>query len=175
MYNVDELDSIVELRDVPRSDTGAPCPMVLSTEGALLLCYFRQFPLNDDEMKSVGSGGEYETDEASLLVEFRLWRAHMFGPPNDEAIRGHPLADRGVRPYGVFEVKNSSWIRGLERMNRVHRLHRPEQFQDLRHFIFTFHDSTFECVAPDFTWTKRVGSVSKILRDRLSDRYYSDL
>jgi hypothetical protein len=172
MYTVDDLDSIVELRDVPQSSVGAPCPMILCGEHSLHLAYFCEFPNDDQQMKSIQAGGEYEKDEAGLLVKFQDSYAHMFGPPNDEAIRGHPLARRGLEPYGVFEVRNSSWIRGLERMNKVHRNHEPKRFQSLRHFIFTFHDSTFECVAQNFEWTKHAGSVSKILRDSWPEGYY---
>ena len=32
-------------------------------------------------------------------------------------------------------------------MNAVHRHHRPEAFAQLTHFVLSFHDSTFECVA----------------------------
>ncbi len=40
---------------------------------------------------------------------------------------------------------------GLERMNSVHPHNRPERFWQLSHFVFAFHDSTFECVAESFT------------------------
>ena len=53
----------------------------------------------------------------------------MFGPPNDEAFDGHPLARRGLRPYGAFEVTHSSWIRQLEQMNSVHPHHSPPLFE----------------------------------------------
>jgi hypothetical protein len=89
----------------------------------------------------------------------------MFGPPNDEAFAGHPLSVRGLTPYGVFEVKNSSWVRRLERMNSVHPRHKPERFARLKHFIFTFHDTTFECIAEGFECTRHEGSVSRILHD----------
>jgi hypothetical protein len=71
----------------------------------------------------------------------------MFGAPNDKALRGHPLADRGLDAYGAYRVDNSSWVRRLERMNRVHDRHSRERFLRLQHFILTFHDSTLECVA----------------------------
>jgi len=32
-----------------------------------------------------------------------------FGGPNDEALGGHPLYERGLGRYGVYEVFNSSW------------------------------------------------------------------
>jgi hypothetical protein len=81
------------------------------------------------------------------LVEFASLRAHLFGPPNDEAIRGHPLASRALRPYRSFVIEESSWIRALERMNRVHPLHRPDSYSQLRHYIIAFHDTMFECIA----------------------------
>jgi hypothetical protein len=75
----------------------------------------------------------------------------MFGPPNDEAFGGHPLASRGLSPYAVFEVQQSSWIRKHERMNSVHPSHNRERFlAGIKHFIFAFHDSTFECIAEGF-------------------------
>jgi hypothetical protein len=32
-------------------------------------------------------------------------------------------------------------------MNAVHPHHRPEAILSLSHYIFAFHDSTFECIA----------------------------
>jgi hypothetical protein len=81
------------------------------------------------------------------VVEFASPRAHLFGPPNDEAIRGHPLASRGLRPYRSFVIEESSWIRALERMNRIHPLHRPDSYSQLRHYVIAFHDTMFECIA----------------------------
>jgi hypothetical protein len=83
----------------------------------------------------------------------------MFGPPNDEAFTGHPLASRGLEPYAVFEVEQSSWIRQLERMNAVHPNHKPELFASYRHFVFAFHDSTFEAVADGFEVQLMSGSM----------------
>ena len=83
----------------------------------------------------------------------------MFGSPNDEALHGHPLADRGLGAYAAHEVVSSSWIRGLERMNRAHSVHSAAACARLRHFILTFHDSTFECVCshrPDVAVTTGV-------------------
>ena len=107
--------------------------------------------------------------EPVALVEFSRAYAHMFGPPNDEAFSGHPLASRGLSPYGVYEVLHSSWIRGLERMNAVHPHHRPEPFASYRHFVFAFHDTTFECVAIDFRMSRHAGSVEEVLQRTVRD------
>jgi hypothetical protein len=92
-----------------------------------------------------------ELDGKEPIALLRLEsRAHMFGPPNDEAFSGHPLASRGLHPYGAFRIEGSSWIRKLERMNRVHQAHEAEHFRTLQHLVFAFHDSTFECVCKEF-------------------------
>ena len=147
MYEVDERDIVKEITDVPQSATGAPLPTVIATEDRLDLFYLVQVADPDTDgpkVKSVGPGAE---KDQIAHIGFDHAYAHMFGPPNDEAFEGHPLASRGLSPYSAWEVLHSSWIRGLDRMNSVHRRHDSSLFSDLRHFIFAFHDSTFECVA----------------------------
>jgi hypothetical protein len=93
----------------------------------------------------------------------------MFGPPNDEAFSGHPLAPKGLAPYRVFEIDDSSWLRTLERMNSVHPYHRSEHFAVYKHFVFAFHDSTFECIAKQFSHFERRGSIWSVLRQVQDD------
>ena len=163
MYLTDERDKVIELENVPQSSVGAPLPLVLSDEYKILLAYIVQdTPPNWDGsyvrvVDSVTSG------EPLALIEFSGYSSFMFGAPNDEAFEGHPLANRGLRPYGAFQIENSSWIRQLEEMNSVHPYHNPETFDRLRHFIFAFHDSTFECVATGFTVSEHEGSLEDLL------------
>ncbi|MFT3744341.1 MAG: hypothetical protein QM785_08595 [Pyrinomonadaceae bacterium] len=69
-----------------------------------------------------------------------------FGYPNDEGLGGHPLYSKGLSFYGCFEVINSEWIEELRQNNKTVYPDR-EIFAGFRHFIFSFHDSTFECIA----------------------------
>lgn len=148
MYDVDEKDQVVELTGVPLPDPGAPEVALFATEDRLVLTYL----VSKRERGPIGtSGRRLSPDDPSpdpiALVEFISPRDHRLGPPNDEALEGHPLASRGLRPYRCFEVEQSSWIRALERQNRIHPRHDPERYKQLRHYVVTFHDSTFECVA----------------------------
>jgi len=143
MYTIDEKDEIIPWNDVPGCEAGAPCPVVFSDEFTVVVAYYGRntIPLSE----------KYPQDEKFVFVRFDLYNAMMFGPPNEEAYGGHPLAARGLRPCEAFLVKNSSWIRQLERMNSIHPYHRPEKYDELTHYILTFHDSTFECVAKSFS------------------------
>ena len=171
MYPVDERDQVVELAGVPQSSVGAPLPLVLSDEHKVLLAYILEEFQPDWDGTSVRIVDPYSPHESLALVEFTRYSTYMFGAPNDEAFHGHPLAARGLRPYGAFQIENSSWIRQLEKMNSVHHSHRPERFDRLRQYVFSFHDSTFECAAESFTITTHEGSLETmlpIMRDRLN-------
>jgi hypothetical protein len=163
MYSVDSRDTVVEIADAPQSSVGAPCPMLLAGEHHLHLAYYLEDRSADWDGTTVRVVGESTTGEPVALVEFTRVYAHMFGPPNDEAFGGHPLASRGLGPYRVHEIRDSSWVRRLERMNAVHPYHKPEHFSHYRHFIFAFHDTTFECVAESFRITIHSGSVAVVL------------
>lgn len=160
MYSVDDRDRVVELQDVPQCETGAPLPLVLADDNHLLLGYLISKPDPNWDGTYVNVVGPTSEDRPVAIVRFDRPYAHMFGPPNDEAFGGHPLAARGLMPYGAFEVPDSSWIRALERMNSVHARHNREWFlEGKRHFIFVFHDSTFECVATNYVVERLRGSL----------------
>ncbi len=163
MYTIDDKDTVVELHDVPQSCTGAPCPAVISDEFHVLLAYIVSEPDPNWDGSYVNVVGPDSGGLPIAVVTFTHPYAHMFGPPNDEAFSGHPLADRGLRPYSASEIIDSSWVRCLERMNSVHHYHNPDQYAELRHLIFAFHDSTFECVAKGYTVSVMRGSIRSAL------------
>jgi hypothetical protein len=163
MYTVDGHDTVHELRDVPRSSPGAPCPALVGDEHRLFLVYLVHQVDPGWDGTSIRIVGPTTEGEGVAVIEFKNPYAQMFGPPNDEAFEGHPLAERGLLPYRAFTVESSSWVRRLERMNAVHPQHRRETFDALVHYVFAFHDSTFECVAESYRATVRVGSVRDVV------------
>jgi len=117
----------VVLADWPQPEAGAPEPRVLADDFSLSLMY-----RTDDDRYAV--------------VRFPLCSYLAFGAPNDEALDGHPLSRAGLEPYSVHEVHRSALVRELERRNSVHPMHDPASYLSQRHYVFTFHDSTLECV-----------------------------
>jgi hypothetical protein len=137
VYPIDERDTVVELTDVPQSCIGAPMPFVVADEHILLLSYIVQQNISPDT----------DSKCSVAIVQFLHPLMHVLGPPNDEAIQGHPLWRRGLESYAAYRVDQSSLVRRLSVMNSVHRQHNPAVFDRFHHYVFTFHDSTFECVA----------------------------
>ena len=96
-----------------------------------------------------------EAHDKIIVVRCPLYTYVAFGAPNDEALGGHPLYSCGLKHYSVHEVVHSSRIEWLERRNSVHPRHDRESYlQDMRHYIFTFQDSTLECVVNEGEWWK---------------------
>jgi len=57
-------------------------------------------------------------------------------------------------------------------MNSVHPRHNPKMYDDLKHYVFAFHDSTFECIARGFDATIVTGPGELIL-DQMRSRIIS--
>jgi hypothetical protein len=126
-----EKDQVVLLADWPQPSAGATQPTVSADDCSLTLRYRTD-------------------DDRPVVIHFPLCTYLIFGAPNDEALGGHPLAKRGLKHYSVHEIHESSLIQELERRNSIHPRHsRKRYLEGLRHLIFTFHDSTLECVVDD--------------------------
>jgi len=143
--------------------------MVLAGVHHLRLAYYIQNTSAGGDTAVFRKLSERTTGQPVALVEFARVYAHMFGPPSADAFRGHPLAERGVEPYSVYEVWESSWLRGLVRMNAVKPGHRPEQFAGYHHYVFAFNDMTFECIAKSYKITVHTGSVVEVLERALKE------
>jgi hypothetical protein len=95
--------------------------------------------------KPFPSGGYYKEDAGIAVVELVLCSITKFGYPNDEAWSHIPRTRE--LGYGAFEVQNSSWKTELLQLNKFAFPDTKESSR--RHFLFLFHDSSFECIAQD--------------------------
>ena len=70
------------------------------------------------------------------------------GAPNDEALPGHRLYDRGLAELaGAGLIAHSERIARLEQVNRVHPGHEAERFSRQHHYIVPLKESIVEVVA----------------------------
>ena len=161
MYSICEKDSVRLLEDAPQPSVTAPSQAVYATGERLLVAYYVQ-----------DTGGNYaETVTPNLgagmigfpvaVINFVEPVAHMFCPPAAEVLSRHPLAERGLEPFGVYEVRDSSWVRQLARLSPAHKVERTAA---ARHYVFTFYDQVFECAARGFNCVLRFGSVAEVLQ-----------
>jgi hypothetical protein len=164
MYEVDNQDCVNELKGVPHSSVGAPFPFVMSDERVTFLTYYVENTPEDWDSAIVRMMDSATNGEPVALVRFKQCHAHLFGPSSEEFFSRHPLANRGLKPYGAYVVEDSSWLRWLEGMDQVHaHPHKLSYFSLLKHFIFAFHNSTFECLAEEMDISVYQGPIRMVV------------
>lgn len=152
VYEIDKHVALSILKDVPPSSGKAPCPIMLSDEQMLVLAYYLEVEggkRSEFGGANAGRGPIPIAKAAWAVVEFQDFRAVTMGGPFGP--EQHPLAAKGLERYGAYEVERSTWIRGNEEL---------EQF---RHFVFSFHESTFECVAKGYRLSFHEGPLRRVL------------
>jgi hypothetical protein len=70
--------------------------------------------------------------------------------PGNETIDGHPYYKLGMQSCSFYELRNSDFIKSLQDIDKVHPEYNPESWKAYKHYIITFHDNMFECIAKDF-------------------------
>ncbi len=140
-------------------DTGAPMPVLISGFKTFVAFYLPP----DFDFDGTNPRSRTTDDEDMIgVVEFDGMTAVKMGSPNDEALSGHPLWGRGLTYYSAHLVENSTWVRELMDINRVHAQFDESRWRDTRHYVFTFHDETLECVARSHDVTVTPGSLRSV-------------
>jgi hypothetical protein len=139
-------DQVVQLDPGWQVDPSVPDPMLVQREDLAALI-FHTAP-----------------DRRRVLVVFEDCLISRFGYPNDEGLGGHPLYAKGLTSYAFGEVVNSSWSSTLEEES----LPTSTVMGKERHFIITFHDSMFECLAHEMRWEWVTGSTLDAFRSLLT-------
>ncbi len=129
-------------------DIGAPLPHLVSDGMRAVVVFHAGLPHDPEwDGRSVTMVDPGESIERNLgWVMFDGVYQVSLGPPNDEALAGHPLHGAGLEYYSAHEVRNSALVAEFEQRNRVHPHHKPERFESVTHVIITFHDETLECL-----------------------------
>jgi hypothetical protein len=99
-----------------------------------------------------------DPDQRCVVLHWLGVQAAVMEPPNDEALAGHRLYDRGLAKVDwCGEVVHSAWIADLIRRNEVHDRHSPALFDGLRHYIVPLKESVVEVVATSVAVHRRAG------------------
>jgi hypothetical protein len=115
--------------------------VLIQTEHRAFLTFNAMRPTN----RPFPHGGFYKEDAGTAVVELIGCSLTKFGYPNDEAWRNIPRTKGLV--YGIYEVCDSDWIQAVVTLNQF-SFPKTSGWGG-RHFLFLFHDSSFECIARD--------------------------
>ncbi|MFT4065715.1 hypothetical protein [Paraburkholderia sp.] len=137
-------DLVVLLDSVPHPAADAAEPFIVASDRRVILTY----PIAESDFERFGPFDP--DDDPFCAVLFADTVFHRLGPPGDADLMIHPLAAQGLSGYSVHEVVNSSLcaeIAAVPAGSTSIAAAAPAR----RHFVITFLESTFECVASDYT------------------------
>ena len=153
-------------------DTGAPLPLLIADgHNTFLIFYVRRHDPNWDGTYITVQDSTNSNADPMALVEFSRCMSVKFGVPNEEVFHGHPLHGKGLKSYTAQIVRNSKWLVELEDINKVHTQYNPDRWRNLKHFVFWFHDDTFECIAKDYKveiYNETLASILSRVHQRMS-------
>jgi hypothetical protein len=134
------MEEYAETIDFPvKWDSGAPMPHLVANGYRTFLLFY----LKDNDPNGVGP-------EFIALVQFHSCISAKLGTPNEDVLHSHPLFEKGLKPYTAQIIRNSKWREELESINQAHSDYNSEFWRSLNHYVFWFHDETFECIAKSY-------------------------
>jgi len=137
---------LIEIKGLFEMDSGSPSPTILSNDNELFIAFYA----DKKRATSVPQERNPIYDTGIFALKFKGYLKFTFGLPGDETIQGHPYRKLGMKSYSFYELKKSDLIRSLQEIDKVHPRYNPEKWKMYKHYILTFHDNMFECIARDF-------------------------
>jgi hypothetical protein len=128
------MDEVVEIDVGCVPELAVPAPILFAADERLV------FTFNATRREP----GGLRVDVGRAIVKVESCFLFKFGYPNDEALPGHPLYRHGFEGIAVYEVRQSSWIAEAARQNCIKFPESDPSRWRLRHFLFSFHESTLE-------------------------------
>ena len=137
---------IIELNMGFQINVGSPEPIIISNDNELFIAFYV------DKQKAVSESQEQNSDNNTevFIMRFKSFLKYTFGMPNNETIQGHPYSILGMESFAFYELKNSDLIEQLEDIDKIHPYYNSEKWKEYKHYILTFHDNMFECVAKKY-------------------------
>jgi hypothetical protein len=161
---------LIEINGLFEMDCGSPSPTILSNDNELFIAFYA------DKKGNFFEPTERNTiyDTGIFALKFKRYLKYSFGLPGNESLDGHPYKKLGIKSYSFYELEDSDLIKELQNIEKVHPYYDSAKWKMYKHYIITFHDNMFECVAQGFEIREENASlynqVSNMLRELSADQ-----
>lgn len=129
-----------EIKGLFNMDSGAPSPIITSNDNEFCVCFY------------IDNGDDNNLD--ICILKFPHYLIYIFGMPSNETLHGHFYNKLGIESYAFYELIDSDLIKQLKDMDKCHPYYHSEKWKEYHHYIITFHDNMFECVAKSYSIKK---------------------
>ncbi|TRX34097.1 hypothetical protein [Flavobacterium restrictum] len=162
---------LIEIKGLFEMDYGAPSPTILSNDNELFVAFYA------DKKKSsvVPQERNIIYDTGIFALKFKRYLKYTFGIPSNETINSHPYSKLGMESCSFYELIDSDYIKSLQDIEKMHPGYNPKKWNMYKHYILTFHDNMFECIAEGFEIREENTSLynqATVLLNELSVKYF---
>ncbi|MES1221433.1 MAG: hypothetical protein ABUT20_38385 [Bacteroidota bacterium] len=137
---------LIEIKDLFDMDFGSPSPTIISNDNELFIAFYA----DKESTSTIPQVRNTIYDTGIFALKFKMYLKYTFGLPGEETMQGHPYSKFGMKPYSFYELRKSDFIKSLQDIEKVHPAYNPEKWKMYKHYILTFHDNMFECIAQGF-------------------------
>lgn len=162
---------LIEIKGLFEMDLGSPSPTIISNDSELFIAFYA------DKENTLATPQERNTiyDIGIFALKFRVYLKYTFGSPGEETLHGHPYSKLGMKSYSFYELVDSDLIKSLQDIDKVHPDYNPEKWIMYKHYILTFHDNMFECIAQGFEVREENTSLynqASVMLNEISKKYF---
>lgn len=95
-------------------------------------------------------------DNNSIILKFKNYVIYKFGFSGHETIPYHKYSEYNITTSTFYNIKSSYWINELKNIATQHPRYDEKKWDSYNHFIITFEDEMFECIAEKYEVTNEV-------------------
>lgn len=133
-------------------DCGGPSPKIYSFENSLFVLFY-------SDNSNYQQIDQVIFDYGVVILKFNRVQKFNFGMPSTDTIQGHQYYKIGMNSCAFYELKDSDFIKSLQNIAKIHPNYNHSGWEKYRHYILTFHDNMFECVAESFEFIEEKTSI----------------
>lgn len=137
---------LIEQKNIFTIDWGAPTPTILAKESKLLLLFYGAYD-DEDEI--------YLPKQKLNILTFHFIAQYTWSSVSNENIYFHPYSSFGLESCGFYILEDSDEIKRLKQKINA----KSSRWDNQKHFILTFYDSMFECIAENYEVEQKISTI----------------
>ena len=145
---------------IPEANPGAPCPMLVAGEHSLVVAYYANRPMPEFDGTNPKQVSEHTDDEPCVALVFDDAYDFRFGPPDEEGWGAIWQLFPHIETWRPHVTNIRKWV---SEMTVADNAFEKVKWEDQKHYVLPFHDSTIEVIATGYRVEEDVCSVHEMI------------
>lgn len=164
---------MIKLLDDISIDPGASSPRIICSDDILFILFYTKEEITEDHIEPKGRN-TFQQSQISI-IRFDHYFSHKYGLPNDETFHHHTLYSKGLKFYRGQYARDSHWLKETIKTMSSHPYFDKSSIEGLKHYIFSFKEGTFECLATGYEIAIKEGILFDLSLDSLKEIFVGEV